>query len=158
MNRLQAKRTVLVPIFCGELSEEVIAFASSLLGGGASRLVFLHVAPVEEDATAPSAACTSVCAEPQWRHLVSTAAPDETFVEAVRGDPVEEVLAEADRFHSDLIVLGPPAAAAPSSAWIDRTIRTLARAAPHRVRVTGRRERPRLTNGRTARTVRRAIH
>lgn len=142
MRALHAKRTVLVPVFGGDISDEAYAAASSLLEHRGSRLVLLHVAPAAEGATGSPVPRKSADAEPRWHRLASAAEPDHTFVEAVVGDPVDEVLAEADRFHSDVIVLGPPAAPGPADAWIDRAITRLAHAAPRRVCVATRRARP----------------
>jgi hypothetical protein len=136
--RTRDKRTVLVPIFGGDITEEALAAARSLLGEADCQLVLLHVAPETTDA-----ARSRSQVEPRWHRLASAAAPDHTFVDAVIGDPVDEVLSEAQRFDSDAIVLGLPASSSPADAWIDRTIEQLVRAAPRRVRLAASRERPR---------------
>jgi Universal stress protein family len=135
----QRKRTVLVPILGGDISDTTLATASALLARHASRLVLLHVSPTHERAGISPGITQRPAAVPRWRRLADSVGPDRTFVEAVAGNPPEEVLAEADRFHSDIIVLGPPDPARPNDAWINRTILQLKRASPRRVRIANTR-------------------
>jgi nucleotide-binding universal stress UspA family protein len=134
---MHSKRTVLVPIFGADVSEETVAVASSLLARADSRLVLLHVTPAGQDAGG-SVPRRGSEGEPRWRRLATTAAPGRTFVEAVAGDPATEVLAEAERFRSDAIVLGPSAPGLPN-AWIDRAIARVVGAAPRRVYLANQR-------------------
>ena len=141
MRARHAWRTVLVPIFGDVISDDAYAAATSLLGDSDARLVLLHVMPAAPSAlVAGPGGCQPV--ESKW-HRLASAAPGHTFVDAVVGDPVDEVLAEAQRFDSDAIVLDPPASAAAAEAWIHRAIAELTRAAPRRVCLASPRERPR---------------
>ena len=151
--RAHDRRRVLVPIFGGDITEDTFAAATSLLRETDCQLVLLHVTPATSDAAVPSRPLR----EPRWQRLASVAAPDHTFVEAVIGDPVDEVLSEAQRFDSDAIILGLPTSGAPADAWINRTIARLVRAAPRRVCLASRRERPRRAPHSAAPGVNRAL-
>jgi nucleotide-binding universal stress UspA family protein len=134
-----ATRTVLVPILGDDISAAAFATASSLLARNASRLVLLHVSPAHGCAHGSPAVRRCPRALPRWRRLAESVGPDRTFVEAVTGNPPAEVLAEADRFHSDTIILGPPKPATSRDAWINRTIAQLERRSPRRVCVANAR-------------------
>ena len=138
--RAHERRTVLVPIFDGDITDDALTAATTLLAEPDRQLVLVHVTPTSGGATS---ACPTCGVEPRWHRLASAIAPDHTFIEAVAGDPVDEVLAEAQRFDSDAIVLGQPASSAPCDAWIHETIEQLARAAPSQVCLASRREHPR---------------
>lgn len=145
MGSFQTKRTVLVPIFGGDITDETLAAARLFLARPGSRLVLLHVIPALEGASGSPMPRGSGGAEPRWHCLASAAAPDRTFVEVVVGDPVNVVLTEAERFHSDVIVLGARASGGPADAWIDRSIRQLLTAAPREAYLANRPARSRRT-------------
>jgi len=105
MKTAHATHTVLVPIFGGDISDRVFAAASSLLEQPESRLVLLHVVPADKPARDSSSLGASAAAEPRWHRLASAVPPDCTFIDAVAGDSAEDIRDEAERFHSDLIVL-----------------------------------------------------
>jgi hypothetical protein len=97
------KHTVLVPILGDDISEDVYTKARALLREPESRLVLLHVRPPAD--VAVTASCTtSPNVEPRWHRLASALPADRTFIDAVEGDPTAEIVAEADRFHSDAIL------------------------------------------------------
>ena len=98
-----AKHTVLVPILGDDISDDTFAKARALLARPDSQLVLLHVSSADDlvDACRVKPITT---AEPRWHRLASMVPPDRTFIDAVVGDPTTEILAEADRFHSDAIV------------------------------------------------------
>ncbi len=134
-----AKRTVLVPIFGGDISDDALATARSFLDRRDSRLVLLHVVPSDDAGIAPGESVPAPEIEPRWQRLAAVAAPDRTFVEVVHGDPAQEVLDEAERFGSDVIVVGRQASA--TDEWIERAIAQLVRVAPRRVFVASRKNR-----------------
>jgi hypothetical protein len=131
---LHTKHTVLVPIFGGDISDDALSLASDLLARGGSRLMLLHVMPERDGAVGTSRERHSGI-EPRWQRLTSAVTPDRTFVDAVVGDPADQILAEAERCHSDVIVLAPPRSRTSANAWIEHAIARLVRAAPLRVRV-----------------------
>ncbi|MDF2770760.1 MAG: Universal stress protein family [Geminicoccaceae bacterium] len=143
------KRTVLVPIFGGDISDDALATARAFLDRRDSRLVLLHVVPSEDVELAPGESALDPDVEPRWHRLAAAAAPDRTFVEVVHGDPAQEVLDEAERFGSDVIVVGPHASTTDED-WTDRVIAQLVRAAPRRVFVASHRNRPPRTRHRHA--------
>jgi nucleotide-binding universal stress UspA family protein len=156
MRALHERRTILVPIFGGDIDDDTLTAASALLDAADTQLVLLHVSPSsDETALAPGPSQRPVATQ-RW-HRLASASPDHTFLDAVVGDPVEEVLAEAQRFDSDAIVLGAPDSSAPEDAWIRRAIAQLVRAAPRQVCLAGRSERPRRAH-RAARVSRRASY
>ena len=158
MDAVQAKRAVLVPIFGNDIGDDAYAVARTLLDSADSRLVLLHVEPgvaVAVDRDAPSPAAD---AESRWHRLAAALPPSATFVDAVAGDPVDEVLAEADRFHSEAIVLERPTSVDPADEWISCAIAGLVRAAPRRVRLAdaARAERPAVSRRRVEPQTRRS--
>ena len=104
------KRTILVPVLDGDITEETLAIARPLVAGKDTHLVVLHVAPTDAAGhlldDAPSA--KPAAGDCRWKRLASVA-PDRTFVEAVAGDAATVVREEAERFGDDTIVLGPVA-------------------------------------------------
>ena len=130
MKSHHTNQTVLVPIFGDDISDEVFSLASSLLTATDSRLVLLQVTPDADDDAVHPAHHAASGTEPRWRRLARHVAPDRTFVEAVRGDPADEVLAEAERFHPAVIVVEPPQRNRSANAWVDRAYARMARAAP----------------------------
>lgn len=95
--------TILVPIVGEDISAETYLKARSLLEEPDSRLVLLHITPVDEPAIASAAPVTT--SEPRWHRLACAIPSDRTFIDAVIGDPESEILNEADRFHSDTILI-----------------------------------------------------
>ena len=120
---------VLVPVFGGDIGAATMVRARAALAAPGARLVILHVSPAHHDAH-PSRARGGL--PPRWRELAESAP---TFVGAVAGDPVESILAEAGRFHSDRVLLERPSASAPDRAWLGDVIDRVRRAAPDRVTV-----------------------
>jgi nucleotide-binding universal stress UspA family protein len=140
VNVANATRTVLVPIFGGDITDDALETARSLLDRRDSRLVLLHVVPTEQAESAPADPVRGPDVEPRWHRLASAAAPDRTFVEVVYGDPAQEVLDEAERFGSDVIVVGFDVSVT-DEAWVAEAIEQLIRVAPRRVCVASRRNR-----------------
>ena len=99
-----AKHTVLVPILGDDISDDTFAKARSLLARPDSQLVLLHVSSADELVAACRVNPTTT-AEPRWHQLASMVPPDRTFIDAVVGDPTTEILAEAERFHTDAILV-----------------------------------------------------
>ena len=106
----EKKRTILVPVLDGDITEEAFSAARPLVASEDTRLVVVHVAPTDSTCRlledAPST--TPAAKDCRWKRLASLA-PDRTFVEAVAGDPATVVMEEAERFGRDTIVLGPVA-------------------------------------------------
>lgn len=142
MRTFPTKQTVLVPIIGGDVSDETLSVAKSLLAAHDARLVVLYVTPAFEGGAQPETWRADAPSEPRWCRLASTTAPNRTFVEAVMGDPATEILAQAERFHSDAIVMGRPTRAGTAGACVDRAIAEVVRAAPRKVYITNRRARP----------------
>jgi nucleotide-binding universal stress UspA family protein len=99
-----AKHTVLVPILGDDISDDTFAKATSLLARPDSHLVLLHIRPAD-DVRADCRIEPATVAEPRWHRLASAIPADRTFIDAVAGDPTTEILAEADRFHPDAILV-----------------------------------------------------
>ena len=99
-----AKHTVLVPILGDDISDDTYAKARALLVPPDSQLVLLHVRSADDPGAASRVEPTTT-AEPRWRRLASVVPPDRTFIDAVVGDPTTEILAEAERFHTDAILV-----------------------------------------------------
>jgi nucleotide-binding universal stress UspA family protein len=154
----QTRRTVLVPIFGGDITDETVAAAKAFLARPGSRLVLLFVVPALEGAFDSRMRRAPAGAEPRWHCLASAAAPDRTFVEVVVGDPADVVLTEAARFHSGVIVFGAHTSVGPADAWIDRTIRQLLTAAPREVYIANRPARSQRTTRRAYPRTPRALH
>lgn len=101
MRSAHERHTVLVPILGEDISDNAFTVATSLLKDSDSRLVLLHIGcePTVPRRREPPAG------ELKWQCLASTLPADRTFIDAVVGDPKAEILAEAERFHSDIILL-----------------------------------------------------
>jgi hypothetical protein len=97
------KHTVLVPIVDDDISEATYETAMAFLKRPDSRLVLLHVAGAGRAAHAETV--TTPANEPRWHRLACAFPADRTFIDAVAGDPASEIAAEAERFHSDAILL-----------------------------------------------------
>src|SRR3982751_4554896 len=106
----ETKRTILVPVLNGDITEEALAIARPLVAGEDTRLVLVHVASTDGTGRLPDDAPSATLAKSdcRWKRLASVA-PNRTFVEAVAGDPATVVMEEAERFGDDTIVLGPVA-------------------------------------------------
>jgi len=103
----EKKRTILVPVLDGDITEEAFSAARPLVAGEDTRLVVVHVASTDSNGQLEDAPSTTPAAKDcRWKRLASVA-PDRTFVEAVAGDPATVVMEEAERFGRDTIVLGP---------------------------------------------------
>lgn len=138
---------ILVPVFGGDIGEATFAHARAALGVPGARLVILHVAPsgaAGRTMRGPAPATTVADRAPRWRRLASCAP---TFVDAVAGDPASLVVAQADRFRSDRVLLERPASTDPDGRWLADVIARVERAAPGRVTVLGDRA-PAISNGR----------
>ena len=126
---------VLVPIFGGDVSEAALDRARAALDDPETRLVLLHVVPT------PARAAHRVAEPdpddgppPRWRRLAADATPGRVLVDAVLDEPAHAILAHADRFCCDRIVVDPAdAASRAASHRVDRAIAHLLRASPERV-------------------------
>ena len=99
-----ARHTVLVPILGDDISDDTFAKARALLVQPDSQLVLLHVSSAD-DPMAPCRVNPTATAEPRWHRLASMVPRDRTFIDAVVGDPTAEILAEAERFQTDAILV-----------------------------------------------------
>ena len=99
------RHTVLVPILGEDISDRAFTVATSMLKDSDSRLVLLHITPADEYEPNVSHRREPPTGELKWRSLASALPADRTFIDAVVGDPKAEILAEAERFHSDIILL-----------------------------------------------------
>lgn len=150
----EKKQTILVPVFGGDITEDALTTARSLVAGDDTRLVLVHVAPAADTAGRGFAVTEAPATDRRWQRLASVA-PHRTFVEAVAGDPTDLVLSEAERFHCKTIVLGKPVRLGDRANWIDHCISEIVRAAPARVRVVANRHRRRPPTARARTRVRR---
>ena len=99
------RHTVLVPILGEDISDNAFTVATSMLKDSDSRLVLLHITPADECEPNVPRRREPPSGELKWRSLASALPADRTFIDAVVGDPKAEILAEAERFHSDVILL-----------------------------------------------------
>ncbi len=110
MNAAQPPRSILVPVLGGDISEAALARGRSILAGSDARLVLLLIVrkpePGDEKATGPSK--WDDTRRPRWRQLAAAAHPGRVFVEAVQGDAERIIAVEAERFHSDTILIDRP--------------------------------------------------
>ena len=117
MKVVQAPRSILVPVFDGDISESALARGRSMLAASDARLILLHIVkkPKHGDKGAPVR--SHVNAHPlRWRELARAAHPGCVFVEVLEGDPTRIITGEAERFHSDTILLDSPLETPPLSA------------------------------------------
>jgi len=105
MRSAREKHTVLVPILGEDISENAFTVAKSMLKDPDSRLVLLHITPAHDGEPSAPRRRALPAGELKWRCLASTLPVDRTFIDAVAGYSKAEILAEAERFHSDVIVL-----------------------------------------------------
>lgn len=112
MEAFQRPRSILVPVLEGDISEAALARGRSLLVASDARLVVLHIVrrPNAGDAPAAKPSPSADARRPRWRQLAAAARPGCVFVEVVEGDPARNILVEAERFHSDVILLDQPVA------------------------------------------------
>ena len=113
MKAAQLPRSILVPVLDGDISEAALARGRSMLVASDARLVLLLIfrrpKPGDENAAEPSQFVDA--RPPRWRQLAAAARPGRVFVEAMQGDPARIIAVEAERFHSDTILLDRPVAA-----------------------------------------------
>jgi len=105
MRSAHEKHTVLVPILGEDISDNAFTVATSMLKDSDSRLVLLHITPADDCEPNVPRRREPPTGELKWQSLASTLPTDRTFIDAVVGDPKAEILAEAERFHSDIILL-----------------------------------------------------
>ena len=100
-------RSILVPVFDGDISETTLARGRSMLSASDARLVVLHIVTTPEgDDDGVHAIDHAHEANPlRWRQLAKAAHPGHVFVEVLQGDPARIIAVEAARFHSDAILL-----------------------------------------------------
>ena len=104
MRSAHERHTVLVPILGDDISDNAFTVATSMLKRPDSRLVLLHVSPPDEGETGIPGRRQAPAGESRWHQLASSLPAERTFVDAVVGDPKTEILAEARRFHSDVVL------------------------------------------------------
>jgi nucleotide-binding universal stress UspA family protein len=124
-------RRLLVPVRAPDISPSVLRWADALERRFDARLALVHVT-----GAAPALAMAGadedeadVVEEPRWRHLAAAAPAGRVFTDAAWGDPTEAILAEAERFDSDLIVLDDRTLRAIHQALADEPADPLLRAA-----------------------------
>lgn len=106
MQSAQPLRSILVPVLDGDISEAALARGRSMLVASDARLVLLHIVRKPEPGEASHARSHLDDARPlRWRQLARAAHPGRVFVEALEGDPAQIIPVEAERFHSDAILL-----------------------------------------------------
>lgn len=114
--RTGALRRLLVPLDGSRFSEQAIPFAQ-LLGGTGCELTLIHVVPDAEpiygllgDVIASEAEVRDITTESARNDLVEAVErmgldATSTRLEVAVGDPAEQIIASADRFDSDAIVI-----------------------------------------------------
>ena len=121
---------VLVPIFDGDVTDAAVKRARAELGDPETRLVLLHVVPTP----APPPHAVSEADDgppPRWHRLAANVPRNRVLVDAVLDEPADAILANADRFGCDRIVVDAPGAAPRSTAG--RAVARLLRTSPERV-------------------------
>jgi hypothetical protein len=113
MKAAQPPRSILVPVFDGDISEAALVRGRSMLAASDARLVLLHIIrkPEPGDESVPEPHQVDEFRPLRWRQLAAAAHPGRIFVEALEGDPSRIIAVEAERFHSDTILLDRPVAA-----------------------------------------------
>lgn len=145
MSPTERPRSILVPVLDGDITESAFAYARTLLASRDARLVSLCVARADAAGGCDGRAgvLRDEVVAPRWRQLATLVRPGRVFVDAVIGDAATVIRAQADRFGSDVIILGEPQGSRAVTAWIRDAIAQLRREAPGRVRVIGQRRRAR---------------
>ena len=105
MRSAHERHTVLVPILGEDISDNAFKVATSILKRPDSRLVLLHIASADDGKPCVPRRRQPPAGQLKWQRLASTLPADRTFIDAVVGDPKTEILAEAERFHSDIVLL-----------------------------------------------------
>ena len=105
MRSAHERHTVLVPILDDDISDNAFRAATSMLKRSDSRLVLLHIASPDDGKSRVPRRQKPRAGQLKWQRLASALPADRTFIDAVVGDPKTEILAEAERFHSDVVVL-----------------------------------------------------
>ena len=107
MKAAQPPRSILVPVLNGDITEATLARGRSMRVAADARFVFLHIVRAPEagrQGTHERSHCDD--GPPlRWRQLASAAHPGRVFVEVLQGDPARIIAVEAERFHSDAILL-----------------------------------------------------
>ena len=106
MKATRTPRSILVPVFDGDISEAVLIRGRSMLVASDARFVFVHIMPAPEPGSVGVRALSHLRVNRplRWRQLASAAHPGRVFVEALQGDPETIIAVEAERFHSDAIL------------------------------------------------------
>ncbi|MEO8619719.1 MAG: universal stress protein [bacterium] len=107
MKATQLPRSILVPVLDGDISEAALARGRSMLAASDARLVLLHIERKPEPGNESTQERSHLDdAHPlRWRQLAKAAHPGRVFVEVLEGDPARIIPVEAERFHSDAILL-----------------------------------------------------
>ena len=105
MRSAHERHTVLVPILGEDISDSAFTVATSMLKRSDSRLVLLHIASADDGKPGVPRRPQPPAGQLKWQRLASTLPADRMFIDAVVGDPKTEILAEAERFHSDIVLL-----------------------------------------------------
>jgi nucleotide-binding universal stress UspA family protein len=118
MKAVQAPRSILVPVFDGDISESALARGRSMLAGSDARLILLHIVrkPKNGGERSPVRSRVNDAHPLRWRELARAAHPGRVFVEVLEGDPTRIITGEAERFHSDTILLDSPLETPPLTA------------------------------------------
>jgi hypothetical protein len=123
--------SILVPVLGGDIGPAVFARARAISQAQGARLAIVHVVRGDDDTDLQTRGGNQPM--PRWRRLAEFAT---SFVDGVEGDPATVILSQARRFHSDVVLLGPPAAPS-AAAWAAEAIARVQRAAPNLVEVVG---------------------
>ena len=107
MKGAQLPQSILVPVLDGDISEATLARGRSILVGSDARLVLLHIVrkPEPGNENVPRPSNLDDARRPRWRQLAAAAHPGRVFVETMQGDAVRIIPVEAERFHSDTVLL-----------------------------------------------------
>ena len=100
-------RSILVPVLNGDISQAALTRGRSMPVSSDARFVFVHIVKKPEPgAEAAHERSHGHEGHPlRWRELARAADPDRVFVEVLEGDPSRIIAGEAERFHSDAILL-----------------------------------------------------
>ena len=104
-------RSVLLPLNSGRVTAGLADWTHDVTARFGARLALVHVEPRRASARLTARHATGArCEAPTrpWTDVARELPPERVFVDAMVGDNVEAVLAEARRFASDLVVLEAP--------------------------------------------------